>query len=104
MSRKKKQDIPSSRFIQPKPVPIKSFPRTLLKLGVTGIILHQLLSNTPFGKDLIIRSSQQITNMKKKAAIVQSEFDPKTRGQKRQDAVDERFDDAWKRAGGESEN
>jgi hypothetical protein len=91
------------RSTQLKPAKIKSFPRTIFKLSIVGIIVYQLLANTQIGRGLTARASQQVADLQRNMDTTRSKLDPKTRGEKRQKVVEDRFEDAWQRAGGESE-
>ena len=91
------------RFAKIKPVTIASFPRTILKLGVAGIVIHQVLVSTPIGRSLAARGSQHLANISKNIGETLSKLDPKNTQQKRQENADNSFDDSWRRAGGEIE-
>jgi hypothetical protein len=89
------------RFARIKPVAIKSFPRTILKVGIFSLVLSQGLTHTQIGKGLMAKLSQQITHLNTQVETTKTKVNIKALTEKRQKNADDRFDDAWDRAGGE---
>ena len=89
------------RFARIKPVAIKSFPRTILKVGIVALVIHQGLTHTQIGRSLMAKISQQITHINAKVETTKQKVNIKALTENRQKNADDRFDDAWHRAGGE---
>ncbi|WP_295613352.1 hypothetical protein [Chamaesiphon sp. GL140_3_metabinner_50] len=89
------------RFARIKPVAIKSFPRTILKVGIVALVIHQGLTHTQIGKSLMAKISQQMVRFNTHVETTKTKVNIKALTENRQKNADDRFDDAWNRAGGE---
>ncbi len=99
----RQRSLQMPRFPRIKPVAINSLPRTILKVGLLGLVLSQGLIHTQIGKTLMAKVSQQIARLNTHAETTRSTLNIKALTEKRQKNADDRFDDAWDRAGGEPE-
>jgi hypothetical protein len=79
---------------------IHSLPRTVFKLTIVGIITTGLLTHTQTGKSITAQFLAQLSTGQKTA---QSTLDLNQAKERKQKAFDDRFDDAWEKAGGKSE-
>jgi hypothetical protein len=82
---------------------LHSFPRTLFKLTIAGIITGGLLTHTNIGKSITSRMLANLATEQKKLAATQSTLDLNKAKERKQKAFDDRWDDAWEKAGGKLE-
>jgi hypothetical protein len=87
------------RFLRSNSATLTSLPRTIFKVGIISLILYPLLVYTPIGKSITTRISIGIAGIKHKIGAIQPEKNLKNMGEKRQQAHEERVDDALKKSG-----
>jgi hypothetical protein len=87
------------RFLRSNSATLTSLPRTIFKVGIISLILYPLLVYTPIGKSITTRVSMGITGIRQKIGAIQPEKNLKNMGEKRQQAHEERVDDALKKSG-----
>jgi hypothetical protein len=82
---------------------IHSLPRTLFKLTIVGVITAGLLTHTKIGKSLTVQMLAHLGTGQKNLDATKSTLDLNQAKERKQKAFDDRFDDAWEKAGGEPE-
>jgi hypothetical protein len=79
---------------------LHSLPRTVFKLTIVGLITTGLLTHTKIGKSI---TAQFLANLATGQKTTQSTLDLNQAKERKQKAFDDRFDDAWEKAGGKPE-
>jgi hypothetical protein len=79
---------------------IHSLPRTIFNLTIVGVITAGLLTHTKIGKSITSQMLSHFTTEQKKLAATQSTLDINKAKESKQKAFDNRWDDAWEKAGG----
>jgi hypothetical protein len=82
---------------------LHSLPRTLFKLTIAGVITFGFLTHTSIGKSITAQMLTHVATEQKKLAATQSELDLNKAKERKQKAFDDRWDDAWEKAGGKPE-
>ncbi len=82
---------------------IHSLPRTIFKLMIVGVITAGLLTHTKIGKSLTVQLLAHLGTGQKNLDATQSTLDLNKAKERKQKAFDNRWDDAWGKAGGKSE-
>jgi hypothetical protein len=82
---------------------IHSLPRTIFKLTIAGIITSWLLTHTDIGKSITSQMLAHLAIKQKNLAATQSTLDINKAKESQQKAFDNRWDDAWEKAGGKPE-
>jgi hypothetical protein len=82
---------------------LHSLPRTVVKLTIVGLITAGLLTHTKIGKSVTIRILAHLGTGQKNLDATKSTLDLNQAKERKQKAFDDRFDDAWEKAGGEPE-
>lgn len=91
----------TARFIKVAPVELKSFPRMMFKVGMLGLVIYQGLIHTQIGRSLTAKISRQVSSFNTQVETTRSKVNIKALTKNRQKNADDRFDDAWNRAGGD---
>jgi hypothetical protein len=82
---------------------IHSLPRTVFKLTIVGVIIAGLLTHTKIGKSVTVQILAHLGTGQKNLDATKSTLDLNQAKERKQKAFDDRFDDAWEKAGGEPE-
>ncbi len=79
---------------------IHSLPRTIFKLTILGLITSGLLTQTKIGKSITAQFSANLATGQK---TTQSTLDLDRAKERKQKAFDDRWENAWEKAGGKPE-
>lgn len=79
---------------------LHSLPRTIFKLTIFGIIIGGFLTQTKIGKSISVRILAQLATGQK---TTQSTLDINKAKESKQKAFDDRWNNAWEKAGGKPE-
>jgi hypothetical protein len=82
---------------------LHSFPRTIFKLTIAGVITAGLLTHTSIGKSITAQMLARLATGQKNVAATQSELDLNKAKDRKQKAFDDRWEYAWEKAGGKPE-
>jgi hypothetical protein len=82
---------------------LHSLPRTIFQLTIAGIIIGGLLTHTNIGKSITSKMLAHFATEQKKLTATQSTFDINKAKESKQKAFDDRWDNAWEKAGGKLE-
>jgi hypothetical protein len=82
---------------------LHSLPRTLFKLTIFSIITAGLLTHTKIGKSVTVQILAQLGTGQKNVDATKSTLDLNKAKERKQKAFDDRWDDAWEKAGGKPE-
>jgi hypothetical protein len=76
---------------------LHSLPRTIFKLAIAGVITFGFLTQTKIGKSI---TAQMLANLATGQKTTQSTLDLNKAKDRKQKAFEDRWNDAWEKAGG----